>query len=203
MFRLDSNLDTTLYPPNLSSSSSSSTSSSKTSSSRTDSHHPFIVLKAVDTRPLYVGNGHDSLSATSWSDDLNISSVLAFGGQKRQRKSKSSGSSTRSVSPAFSSSSRDPSISEPFPLWSGRASLVDVPTATPLLVNVEVHPEQYSEAEKEASWRAFRAKYQRAEYLESEKLGGFDCRYGPGRGFARYRHRKGCDVSCEGACFGR
>lgn len=86
------------------------------------------------------------------------------------------------MSPAFSSSSRDPSISDPFPLWSGRASLVDVPTATPLLVNAEVHPEQYSEAEKEASWRAFRAKYQRAEYLESEKLGGFDRRYGPGRG---------------------
>lgn len=179
---------------------SAETASKKTMRSVEDNSHDFdfIVIKQIDSRPLYASRSqphdhhqhrhHSSVSPSAWSDSIATESALAFGGQRR-KKSKSSTAEMRSE--RLSSME----ISRP----SSRNSLRSSKSPRP---DSRIGSVSSTESEADAAWREFREKYEPSGVVEVQPrtIGG---RYGAGRGYIEYQHRRSCSGNCEGACFGK
>lgn len=159
---------------------------------RNDTTHDFIVYKteaAEGSSESIIDQKPRRQSSQSYRDtkhgryDLDIESVLAFGGMRRRGGKPRKTTQELNVTAKLKSTSiqRNGSISSESTASSAATTLQD---------DLENWPE----------WTAFRAKYEkRHESDESDRFG----RYRAGRGYVEYRHRHDCDGSCKGACLGK
>lgn len=159
--------------------------------SRTDTNYDFIVYKTqeMDKSP-FSDQSRTKPNLSSRGErqnryNLDVESVLAFGGMRRKSRTtkkqiKHSEHSSKSIEVP-----RSPSVSS----GSSKSYSCDESTLT-------------SDSEDQSDWAAFRAKYE-AKHEPHDEMNTCGGRYGPGRGSVEYRHRHDCDGSCRGICFGK
>lgn len=194
----------------------------------TDSDFDFIVIKQVDSRPLYTSqspshlspyaysqpssrsrshsrSSHSSTSSVDWNDAVLRDSAVAFGSQRRHSKSKRS-SSRIAIDSSTSGNSRRPSTTSLAPSSPASVSVANSRSSSRHRSSVSsVEMDEEAQIAWDA-WQAFRAKYaskhdKDEEEIEEQQLAGG--RYGAGRGYVEYTHRKSCQGDCEGRCFGK
>lgn len=168
------------------------------SATRLDTNHGFIIYKTQTMENFSSLSSSQNKSKSRVSSirsrdetyskyNLDFESVLAFGGMRRKHKK-----SPKSADEPAEASNTDACKETRNSYVSSRSSSSARSSASSTLYDFQ----EYSD------WTAFRAKYEDKHKGDHDPFicGG---RYGPGRGYVEYRHRRDCDGSCHGICLGK